>query len=140
MSNVDISHIGFYDAKKVTVTVDGTFITGFGENTFVNCEKEEEQTVTHVGARGDVSLAYKNNPLGTVKLTLMSTSPQLKYLQQLAIEKKVFEIWVNTENDPAERIGGTKAVIKKVPAAAYGAELEDREFEITVLDYQHEFV
>ncbi|TVX91762.1 phage structural protein [Paenibacillus agilis] len=129
--------IGFYDAKSVNVIINGTYITGFGENTFVSCEKDEEQAVAHVGARGEVALAHKNNPLGSVKLTLMSTSPQIGMLTRLARDKKVFTIWVVSHNQPRERIGGTKAVIKKLPAAAFAAELEDREFEIQVLDYTH---
>ncbi|MBR2570307.1 MAG: DUF3277 domain-containing protein [Paenibacillus sp.] len=129
--------IGIYDAKQVSVIVNGEYLTGFGENTFVACEKDEEHTVTHVGARGEVAIAHKNNPLGTIKLTLMSTSPQLSLLHKLAREKSMFSIWVVSHNSPRERIGGTQAVIKKLPAANYGAELEDREFEIQVLDYTH---
>ncbi|MCE5168970.1 DUF3277 domain-containing protein [Paenibacillus profundus] len=130
--------IGIYDAKQVSVIVDGKYITGFGENTFVSCEKDEEQSVAHVGARGEVAIAHKNNPLGTVKLTLMSTSPQLELLHRLAREKKIFDIWVVSHNEPRERIGGTQAIVKKLPAAAYGSELEDREYEIQVLDYTHQ--
>ncbi|MBG9737685.1 MULTISPECIES: phage structural protein [Paenibacillus] len=129
--------IGIYDAKQVSVTINNGYLTGFGENTFVSCEKDEEQTVAHVGARGEVAIAHKNNPLGTIKLTLMSTSPQLPLLYRLAREKKLFQIWVKSNNQPNETIGGTQAVVKKVPAATYGSELEDREFEIQVLDYTH---
>lgn len=129
--------IGIYDAKQVSVTINNDYLTGFGENTFVSCEKDEEQTVAHVGARGEVAIAHKNNPLGTIKLTLMSTSPQLPLLYRLAREKKLFPIWVKSNNQPNETIGGTQAVVKKVPAASYGSELEDREFEIQVLDYTH---
>ncbi|BFH70835.1 DUF3277 family protein [Paenibacillus thiaminolyticus] len=129
--------IGIYDAKQVSVVIDGEYITGFGENTFVSCEKDEEQSVAHVGARGEVAIAHKNNPLGTIKLTLMSTSPQIALLHRLAREKKLFSIWVKSNNEPGETIGGTQAIVKKLPAAAYGSELEDREFEIQVLDYTH---
>ncbi|MCM3292767.1 DUF3277 family protein [Paenibacillus sp. MER 180] len=129
--------IGIYDAKQVSVIINDEHITGFGENTFVTCEKDEEQTVTHVGARGEVAIAYKNNPLGTIKLTVMSTSPQLPLLYRLGNEKKLFKITVKSNNKPGETISGNQAVIKKLPAASYGSELEDREFEIQVLDYMH---
>ncbi|MCG7409043.1 DUF3277 domain-containing protein [Paenibacillus sp. ACRRX] len=130
-------NIGIYDAKNVSVIVNGNYITGFGENTFVSCEKDEEMSVAHVGAHGEVAIAHKNNPLGTIKLTLMSTSPQLTLLHQLAREKKIFDIWVVSHNEPRERIGSEQAIMKKLPAAAYGSELEDREFEIQLLKYTH---
>ena len=44
------------------------------------------------------------------------------------------DIWVNNKSID-EKMGGTKAMVKKTPALEQGAELADREFEFQVFDF-----
>ncbi|MGG1443510.1 phage protein [Brevibacillus laterosporus] len=127
-----------YDAMEVTVTVNGTFITGFTDGSFVECEKDEDHFSTSVGAQGDVVVSEINNPLGTIKLTLQATSPSIAFLNKLAKQKEMSDIWVISNGEPKEKTGGTQARIKKQAAVTYSDEAEDREFEIVVLDYTQE--
>lgn len=121
-----------YNAKDCTVTVDGVFITGLGED-MVSFEKDEEMFSTAVGAQGDVVMSEINNPLATITLTVQATSPQKGYLLDLARAGTVFPIWV-INRSIGERFGGTKARIKNYPSLEHGQEAADREFEIQVFD------
>lgn len=121
-----------YNAKDCTVMVSGVYITGLGED-MVSFEKDEEMFETAVGAQGDSVVNMINNDLCTLTLTVQITSPQKKFLINLARTRTQFPIWV-TNKSIGERFGGTKAMIKSFPELTHGAEGEDREFEIQVFD------
>lgn len=125
--------VGTYNAKDCVITVGGVYITGMGE-TMVSCEKDEDNVNAVVGAQGDVVVNEVNNDLGTIKITVQGTSPQKGYLLNLAKSKTMTDIWVNNKTI-GEKVGGTKAMIKKTPALEQGTELADREFEFAVFDY-----
>lgn len=122
-----------YDPKDCVVMVGGVYITGLGED-MVSCEKDEDNFSTAVGAQGDVVVNRSNNQLGTITVTVQGTSPQKDYLMGLAKTGEMFDIWVINKSI-REKVGGSKAMMKKPPALEQGAELADREFEIQVFDY-----
>ncbi|UQD52306.1 DUF3277 domain-containing protein [Bacillus methanolicus] len=131
--------MGIYNAQFVTVTVDGRFITGFQEGSFVKAEKDEDNFSTKVSAQGEVSIAISNNPLGTITLTLAQDSPSLSYIVQKSKSKVPFPVWVTYDDGTIkEKVGGTKALIKKSPSRTFSDETEDREVEIQVFDYTEE--
>ncbi|MED4382797.1 phage structural protein [Bacillus licheniformis] len=121
-----------YDANEVNTNIDGKIVTGYSEGTMVSCSKDEEKFSTKVSAKGDVSVATKNNPLGTITLTLSMGSPFVPYLNKLANTAQTFPIWVTGGQ---EKIGGTEAMVKKPADAEFSDEVGDREFEIQVFDY-----
>ena len=122
-----------YNAKDCVVSVGKVYITGMGD-TMVTCEKDEDNISAVVGAQGDVVVNEINNDLGTITITVQGTSPQKKYLMNLAKKKTMTSIWV-TNKSIGEKVGGTKAMIKKTPSLEQGVELADREFEFQVFDY-----
>lgn len=122
-----------YNAKDCVITVDGVYITGLGED-MVTCEKDEDNASVVVGALGDVVVNETNNDLGTITITVQGTCPQKAHLMNLAKTKKIFPVWVNNKSI-GEKVGGTKAFMKKTPSLEQGTELADREFEIQVCDY-----
>lgn len=122
-----------YDAKDCTVMVNGVYITGFGED-MITGEKDEDNFETTVGAQGDVCISKKNDPLGTVTVSVQSTSPQKAYLLSLANVKEPFPLWA-VNKALGERLGGSKALLRKSPEMSRGAEVEDMEFEFAVFDY-----
>ena len=128
-----MANITTYNAKDCVVTVGGVYITGLGED-MVSGEKDEDNVSAVVGAQGDVVVNEVNNDLGTITLTVQGTSPQKRYLMDLAKSKKMLDIWVNNKSID-EKMGGTKAMIKKTPTLEQGAELADREFEFAVFDF-----
>lgn len=122
-----------YNPKDTVITVGGVYITGLGED-MVSGEKDEDNVSTSVGAQGDVVVNEINNDLGTVTITVQGTSPQLPYLKKLAKTKEIVDVWVNNKA-LGEKMGGSKAIVKKTPSLEYGAELADREIEFAVMDY-----
>lgn len=126
-----------YDAKKVTLVVDGVFITGFADGSFVSSEKDEEAFSSKVGAQGDVAISVTNNPLGTVKFTLQQESPSMSYLKKKSKSLKEFPVWITAPgaNGKTEKSGGTRALIKKSPGREYEEEAGSREYELQVFDY-----
>lgn len=131
-----MANITRYNAKDCVVTVGGVYITGLGED-MVSGEKDEDNVSAVVGAQGDVVVNEINNDLGTIKLTVQGTSPQLPYLKKLAKTKEMVSVWVNNKSIN-EKFGGSKAMVKKTPSLEQGAELADREIEFQVFDYTAE--
>ena len=124
-----------YDAKNVTITVDGIYLTGFGEDTMVTCEKMEDRNTFSVGAQGDVVQNIVNNPLGEIVITLSQTSPHIAYVNELANKGTQVPVWVIDKNSGGEQAGGSVAVVNKPSAMEFGSEVTTRDFTITVLDY-----
>ena len=121
-----------YNPNDVTITINGIFITGLGEDA-VEFEFEEDRFEASVGCQGDVVLNETKNNLATLTLTVQASSPQYKTLLSYAKNGTIFPVWV-VNKSIGERCGGTKARFKNPASVSYGTELEDREFEILVTD------
>lgn len=121
-----------YNPKDVTVTIDGVFVTGLGED-MISFEFDEERFSTAVGAQGDVVVNESNNQLASLTLTVQASSPQYSMMLEYAKKGTVFPVWV-VNKSIGERCGGTQARFKNTPSISYGTELEDREFEIQVFN------
>ena len=121
-----------YNAKDCTVMVDGTFITGLGED-MVSWEKEEAYFETSVGAQGDIVKNEINNDIHTLSITVQQTSPQYGYLMALAKRSEPFPVWVI--NKPLGiTVGGTQANIAEAPEISLGSSAEDATITFTVFD------
>lgn len=128
-----------YDPREVNVIVDGMYITGFAEGTMVTAGKDEDDFSVTYGAQGDYSIAESHNRLGTVTLTLQSTSPSLPFLRQLANRRRVFPCYVVDSNDSSRVVaGGSEARVLKSPGFERGNEIGETEVEIKVFDYREE--
>lgn len=121
-----------YNPNDVSVTIDGIYVTGLGED-MIEFEFDEERFEAVVGAQGDVVVNETNNKLATLTLTVQASSPQYKVMLQYAKNGTTFPVWV-VNKSIGERCGGTKARFKNPASVSYGAELEDREFEIAIFD------
>lgn len=121
-----------YNPNDTTLTIDGVYITGLGEEA-INFEFDEERFEAVVGCQGDVVLNETNNKLATMTIAVQASSPQYRMLLNLAKNGTIFAVWA-VNKSIGERCGGTKARFKNPAPVAYGTELEDREFEIAVMD------
>ena len=124
--------VSSYNPKDTTITIDGVYITGLGED-MIEFEFDEERFETAVGAQGDVVVNETNNKLATMTLTIQATSPQYAMCLDYARKGKQFPVW-GVNKSIGERFGGTQARFKNPAGIAYGATLEDREFEIQIFD------
>lgn len=123
-----------YDVRKVSVIVDGKYITGFSDDAKVSVEKAEDTQIEYIGVEGDVDFAKNSNESGTVKIKLKSTSPSVGYLNGLANARKQFAISVVDTNDNGVQANGTEAVVKKPMFPDRDKEIGEVEFEIFVGD------
>ena len=124
-----------YDPKDVSVIVNGVFLTGFSDGTFVSWEKQEDNYTPHVGAQGEVDRARNAHPLGTITVTLKQTSPSNAVLNRLAKSKSTFPVRVVDRNTPETIVGGSEAWIGKQPDGERGNEITGQEWQIMVADY-----
>lgn len=127
-----MANITTYNAKDCTVQVNGTYITGLGED-MIQWEKEEALFETSVGAQGDIVKNEINNSIHTLTVTVQQTSPQYGLLMSLAKKSTPFPVWVS--NKPLGiTLGGTKASVAEMPAVGLKKTAEDVEFKFTVFD------
>ncbi|MFD1886828.1 phage structural protein [Paenibacillus wenxiniae] len=122
-----------YDPLDLSLQIGGVFITAMSED-MVEVEKDEESYSVKVGAQGDVIRSKVNNPLATMTLTLLASSPQLEYLTKLARTGEIVPVSIIYNGEVKETITSTQAFVKKLPTRTYGSEAEDREFELQMLD------
>ena len=128
-------HIATYDARKVTIVVGGQIITGFPDGSFVKATKDNDSFEASSGAQGDVAVAVNGDALGTVTITVSQTSPSISYLDQLANDRTMTSVWVNSMNEVKETVGGSKAMITKPGDVEYGKSIANRVYTIKVFDY-----
>lgn len=121
-----------YNAKDCTIIVDGTYITGLGED-MISWEKEEAYFEPVVGAQGDIVKNEINNSIHTLTVTVQPTSPQFSKLLALQNRSNTFPVWV-VNKALGIRLGGTMANIQEAPEISLGAEAEDLEFTFCVFD------
>lgn len=127
-----------YDPRDVQVIVGGNILTGFADGGFVKCEKQEDNYETHVGAQGEVSRSRNANPLGTITITLQSTSPSNAVLNRLAKSRNTFAARVVDRNTGNVTAGGSECWVQKPADREWGDEVSDVEWVIIVADYDIE--
>jgi len=124
-----------YDPKDVSVVVDGLVAHGFADGTFVSATKEEDSYETYVGAQGEVTRSRNANKIGTITLTLKSTSAFNSELLRLSKKKDTFPARVIDRNTGGVRAGGSRAWVQKPADYEAGDEVQEREWNIVVADF-----
>lgn len=130
-----MSNVKTYDPKKVSAIIDGTFIVGFMDGTFVGAEKNEDNITPHIGAQGDVTFSESADDTGTITITIKQNSSSLPFLQGLAKEKRQFAAQIIDANTGNFKAGGTQCRILKTPSREFGSEIAGVEISIYVADY-----
>lgn len=120
-----------FDPKEVNTIVDGIALTGYSENSMVAAERMEDTFTEYVGAKGEVSTSENANKTGEITVTLQSTSPSVRYLNDLANRGKVFPVQIIDMND-SSIVSGSEARVRKPANYQAGKEIDEREFVIFV--------
>lgn len=126
-----------YDPLKVNLDVNGVIITGYADGAMIEVERNEDAIFPYVGTQGEVAVAESADKTGTIKVTLMQTSPSVSYLDTLAKQKgdeAAFPVTMINMNTNAVDCSGTKARVKKMASETIDKEVTEREFEIFVAD------
>ena len=130
-----------YNPKDVTVTIGsdqfGTFaITCLGEDD-IECAQDNDSAEAVAGIQDEITINESCDKRGTITVPVKAHSPQVPTLKKMARVMDVFSVWV-VNKSTGEKTGGTKAFFKKPADNSVGAALNDRSFEIQVLDYVDE--
>lgn len=131
-----------YSPKEVNLIVFGYNITGYSDGTFVEFQRNEDNSSSTVGADGRVGLAYNANKTGTCTVTLQQNSEANAFLsaiqnQQDVGGKLIRGPLVCTDPSGAQITVGINAHIMGTPTVGLGKELTDRTwtFMIERLDF-----
>jgi hypothetical protein len=133
------------DPAAVIVSAGSVNIAGFMEGTYIEASRDKDAFTKKVGATGDVARIRMRDLSGSVKLTLMQTSPSNAYLAAFALQGEqvqtvptdVFQFMIT------DLIGSTvlhmpNAWVRKFTNVTYGTDLLAREWIIDgdQLDYE----
>jgi hypothetical protein len=125
-----------YDPKNVVLSFAGTPIQGYGPDTFIEAERDADGYTDVAGTSGEVARAKSNDHRGSIKLTLLMTSPYVDKLSTLALADEQTGSGVAPvelkELNGTTLVSGTDGWIKKFPAVKRAKEVETVEFEIRV--------
>lgn len=120
-----------HNPQKIKVSFAGRSLDhGRDEGEFVSTEYNKEQTSTHVGANGDVTVSQSADQSGKATINCMSTSDTHRLLVALyerqrlvGVEFGTFQI-LDLNNNIVEQ--SAQAWIQAAPPNAYGAEVGKR--------------
>jgi hypothetical protein len=77
-----------YDPSKVVATFKGNILTGFGKDSKIEVERNEDAVSLDVGCDGEFCRSINRNKSGKLKLTFMQSSPSNDVLSAaLAIDE-----------------------------------------------------
>lgn len=124
-----------YDPKKTSLILDGTFIVGFMDGTFISVEKNEDNVIPHVGAQGDVTYTENADGTGTITFTVKQNSSSLPTIQSISKEKRNIAVQVIDSNTGNFKAGGTECRILRTPGREFGDEVSGVEVQVHVADY-----
>ena len=119
-----------FDPSQTTVTIDNTYITGFG-GTAISFSYSQDAVAAESGLDGATVFTVNNSRLGTGTLPMKISSPQFEKLMALARNHTMFPIWC-TDKSSGRRAGGNYAMFTKVPD--YTADASDVSFSLTIAD------
>lgn len=124
-----------YDPKQIIITVGPYTITGFAEDTFLSIEPDGDGTTAVAGADGEVGRALSHNPLHTVTLTLLQTSPSNDFLSDMLARDRasggrgIFPLYVRDLRGTTQ-FAASQAWVMNTPTIERGSEIGDQEWEI----------
>ncbi|WP_296113124.1 phage structural protein [uncultured Anaerococcus sp.] len=125
-----------YDPEKVVASIGSMFLTGFADDTMIEVEKNEDDTLVKVGLDGHVSYTENLDKTATVKISLMSTSPCIPYIRELANNKREFPFSMVDMNDNGTNVACDRCRIVKKPNIVVKKEAESVEFEVFVPEWK----
>lgn len=123
-----------YDFKKVSLIIDGHYVSGWMDGSVLSVAKNADNTIPHVGADGSVTFSNSNDKTQTITATIKQSSASLPVIVALAKGKKEFPAQIVDANTNAVRAGGTQCRILKEPDINWGAEISGVEIQIFVAD------
>ncbi len=126
-----------YDPKEITVTVNGSILSGFSDDV-VTVERAEDQVADAAGADGEVIRTLTNDRRGNIQISLQQTSSSNLVLSALANADEqtggsVFPVLIR-DNRGNDIHVAAEAWIQKQPQAIYNKSNSPRVWIIRCAD------
>lgn len=121
-----------YDPEKVVVQMGNVYLTGFSEDGKVTVEQNEDDIIPKVGVDGIVNYTINHDKTAKAKVKLMSTSPCVPAVRDLARNNQEFDFTLVDMNDNGQNIASSNCRIMKTPDYVRAKEAEEVEFEIFI--------
>lgn len=118
-----------YDPKLVVVTINGVPVEGYGEDSIIKAEMDEDAITLAKGCDGSITFCKNPHHNGTITFTLKGNSPSLKWLTQLAILQPVAVV-VKDLNTNGRSFSAFSCMLKKKVTIEFKKEMEDVEVEL----------
>lgn len=135
---------GTYSAEQVIVTVGNVIVTGFGDGDFITASYDEDRVTPYAGADGEVGLSLTANRMGTIEITLASTSGANRELGDLyqtsLMGGQIVPVPVSVVDlSGTALISASKSWLKTPPDFTRGKEISDQTWTIQVADLSMQF-
>lgn len=121
-----------YDPEKVVVQVAGVYLTGFSDGGKIVIEQNEDDILPKVGVDGSVHYSINHNKTALAKIPLMSTSPHVPFIRDLARDNREFTFTMVDMNDNGMNLSCDQCRIIKTPDYSRQKEAEEVNFEIFI--------
>ena len=125
-----------YDPEAVTVPLGDMFLTGYAEDSKIELEKNEDDTIAKVGVGGDVTYTNNHDRTGKAKISLMNSSPCLPRIYEIAAGFESFSFAIIDMNDNGQNIACDDCRIIKRPTKPVKKEAETVEFEVFIPEWK----
>lgn len=123
-----------YDPLKVSISINGQFVEGFADGTFISVSRNNQTWTVASGASGEAARSKSNDRTGTVELTLMQTSAFNNILSGLFFTdegslnagKFAFSLIDTNGGEGGVNIIADQMWVQQPPTVEFGKELGDR--------------
>jgi hypothetical protein len=127
-----------YDPKSEIITMGGVPITGYGADTFIEIEYNDDLITERAGCDGAVTRTVSASRIATAKITLQQTSMSNDMLTglhhaDLLSGKGIVPFLMKSPNGTTLAVAA-EAYVKKLPAINRGKEAGDVTWTITLAE------
>ncbi|RRG11636.1 MAG: hypothetical protein DUD35_05370 [Lactobacillus sp.] len=132
MQNNDNSGLmSIYNAKNVSIIVDGISLFGFQSGDMVGWTQAEDNVNLVIDAQGTGTGSESNDKHGTVTIHLSQASPKMKDLNDLLAASKYFSFTAKSDN---EMIESKHSWVTKAPDGSFSNTLTARDWGLTCVN------
>lgn len=121
-----------YDPELVIIKLDNVYLTGFSDGGKISIEQNEDDVIPKVGVDGSVHYTINHDKTAKATIPLMSTSPMVPYIRDLANGNREFTFTMVDMNDNGIQVACDQCRIIKTPNYERQKEAEEVEFEVFI--------
>lgn len=121
--------VASYSPDRCTIALGAAVASGFAPGTFVRVERTNPDFVVREGSDGEIARAERVAKVGTMTLTLMSTSLFNAVLRAYAAAKQIFPVLIKEGNTV---VFGAQAWVEMQAPFERGDEVTDTEWVLTI--------